>query len=152
MSRTALTRLAFCVALTWGATAGRSEAACTITSTGVSFGAYDVFTVTPTNSTGSVQYDCLPQDNNIRITLSTGSGGSFNPRTLKSGTNQLLYNLYLDAALTTIWGDGTGGSSFYFRKNPPSPAVTVTVYGRIPALQDAATGSYSDAIVTTIDF
>jgi spore coat protein U-like protein len=94
-----------------------------------------------------------PPDRNIRITLSAGSNGTFTPRALTNGSDQLAYNLFDDAALTSIWGDGTGGSNFYFIKNPhPQKPVALTIYGRIPPLQDVATGSYTDSIIVSVDF
>lgn len=152
MNRT-LVRAVLCAAFVLAWNIGRLEAACTISASGVSFGAYDVFSVTSTNSTGSVLYDCAPQDNNIRISLSTGSSGTYALRTLRNGTEQLGYNLFMDAALSQIWGDGTGGSGVYVRKNPPNKTnILVTIYGRIPALQDVRAGGYSDSIVVTVDF
>jgi spore coat protein U-like protein len=142
-----------CVTFLLAANVSRLEAACTISSTGVSFGTYDVFAPAPTDSTGSVVYDCDPSDKNIRITLSTGSSGTFLPRELTNGLDQLAYNLFDNAALTSIWGDGTGGSNFYFIKNPhPQKPVALTIYGRLPPLQDVAAGAYTDSVVVTVDF
>ena len=153
MSTTAAMRALIGAALVVAGGAARLEAACTISSSGVSFGVYDVFSAAPTDSTGSVVYDCDPSDKNIRITLSTGSSGTFLQRELASGSNQLAYNLFDDAALLSIWGDGTGGSNFYFIKNPhPQKPVALTIYGRIPQLQDAAAGTYSDSIIVSVDF
>ena len=142
-----------CVTFLSAANVSRLEAACTISSTGVSFGTYDVFAPAPTDSTGSVVYDCDPADKNIRITLSTGSSGTFLPRELTNGLDQLAYNLFDDAALTSIWGDGTGGSNFYSIKNPhPQKPVALTIYGRLPPLQDVAAGAYTDSVVVMVDF
>jgi spore coat protein U-like protein len=149
----AVARVVLGAALIVAGGAARLEAACTISSTGVSFGVYDVFSAAPTDSTGAVIYDCDPPDRNIRITLSTGSNGTFVPRALTNGSDELAYNLFDDAALTSIWGDGTGGSNFYFIKNPhPQKPVALTIYGRIPPLQDVATGSYTDSIIVSVDF
>jgi len=82
-----------------------------------------------------------------------GSRGAFTTRTLKQGTNALNYNLYTDPALTLIWGDGTGGTNTYTKGNPPNSVdVNVTIYGRVPPLQDARVGAYTDSIVATINF
>lgn len=133
--------------------ATRIEAACSVSSTGVNFGLYDVFAPMPTDSTGSVTYDCDPSDKNIRITLSSGVGGTFVPRSLTNGNDLLAYNLFTDAALTSIWGDGTGGSSYYTRNNPhPKKPTVLTIYARIPPLQDVGTGSYTDTVIVTVDF
>jgi spore coat protein U-like protein len=65
----------------------------------------------------------------------------------------LEYNLYRDAAFSAIWGDGTSGTTTYTIRNPPNNQdVVLTVYGRVPALQDVATGSYADAVIVTINF
>ncbi len=67
-------------------------------------------------------------------------------------SDALNYNLYLDAARTSIWGDGTGGTALFTVAIPSGKAVNVTIFGRIPAGQDVAAGSYSDSIVVTIQF
>lgn len=129
--------------------------ACTVSATGVSFGVYNILTPAPNDSTGSVVLQCSPSDKNIRISLSTGSSGTYAARTLTQGGNQLLYNLYQDAARTAVWGDGTGGTSVLTIANwtgGPNAAQTHTIYGRMPAQQDAAAGTYSDSIVVTVDF
>jgi spore coat protein U-like protein len=85
------------------------------------------------------------------VWLSTGSSGSYAARTLRSGAFELPYNLYLDAARTQVWGDGSAGT-FTDSPNPGNVTRTIPVYGRIPPLQDAAAGTYSDTIVVTFVF
>jgi spore coat protein U-like protein len=141
------------VAMLVVATATRLEAACTVSATGVSFGTYDVFASAPTDSTGSITYDCAPSDKNLQITLSTGNSGTFAQRGLRNGADQLAYNLFRDAALTSVWGDGTGGSGVFFKQNPhPVKPIVLPVYGRIPAMQDVGTGSYVDSVIVTANF
>lgn len=132
--------------------AGRAEAACTISTTAVSFGTYNVYTATADTATGTVTYLCGTADRNIVITLSTGSSGTFTARTMKKGAEALTYNLYRNAALTNIWGDGSGSTSTYTRNNPPNNSLVLTVYGRVPALQDVSAGSYTDTVIATISF
>lgn len=125
-----------------------SEAACTISTTSVNFGTYNVYSATPLDSTGTVTFRCGPPDRNIVITLSRGSSATFNPRTLRMGAEVLNYNLYRNAARTNIWGDGTGGTAVYSDVNPPNNTnVVLTVYARIPAGQDVSGGNYNDTIV-----
>jgi spore coat protein U-like protein len=144
---------AWCAIMAWSS---RAEAApnCTISTTSVSFGSYDVFSSTPTDSTGTVSYRCSGNAPSVLITLNKGSSATFNPRTLKSGANVLTYNLFTDAARTSIWGDGTGSTTFYQKSPPPNNTmVNVTVYGRIPAAQDVgASPSYTDSVTATINF
>jgi spore coat protein U-like protein len=135
------------------AAAGRAEAACTVSTTSANFGTYDVFSPSANASTATITYRCGAADHDILITLSKGSSSTFTPRTLTNGTEVLQYNLYRDAAFSSIWGDGTSGTTTYTIKNPPkSQDVVLTVYGRIPAQQDVAVGSYADALIVTINF
>jgi spore coat protein U-like protein len=141
---------ASCVLL---AVASRAEAACTLSSTSISFGTYDVFQAGPTDSTGTITYRCDKKDHGIRITISAGSGGTFTSRTLRSGVETMGYNLFLNAAFTQVWGDGTGGTTTYYVHNPPNKKdVQVPVYSRIPAGQDVGVGNYSDTVVVTLEY
>ena len=126
---------------------------CTISVTSVAFGNYNVFTTTPDDSTGRITFRCNSSAFNISISLSDGSSSTFNPRTLRKGSEILSYNLYRNAARTTIWGNGTGGTSVYTNTNPPNNSnVNLTVYGRIPAQQDVSAGNYSDTVSAVINF
>ena len=130
-----------------------TEAACTLSATGVAFGNYNVFTGAAVDSTGSVTYNCDNTTHDIVVTLSTGSSGTYTGRTLRSGANQLTYNLYTDAARTLVWGDGTGGTDMYSKHNPQNNRdVSITIYGRIAAGQDAAVGTYTDSVTATVNF
>jgi len=137
--------------------APRSAAAlgsCSFGSTvGVNFGASDVFNTIPTDSTGSLTYTCISVLGTITIDLSRGSAPSYFPRQMRKGAETMSYNLYLDAARISVWGDGTGGTSHYGPVTPPlASPVTVTIYGRIPAGQNVSVGSYTDTITATINF
>ena len=130
-----------------------SGAGCTVTSSGVAFGSYSVFATSPTNTTGTISYSCTLPVNPPLIALDRGSSATFYPRTLTGTYSSLQYNLYLDAACTTVWGDGSSGTSTYQAGAPASGQnYSATVYGRIPARQNAQAGAYSDSIVITISF
>lgn len=137
-----------------GGLAGASyvEAAqCTVSSTGVSFGTYDVFSGSPLDSTGTISFSCNGKED-VEIWLSTGGSGTFSPRRM-SGPDSLDYNLYLDAARTNIWGDGTSGTGEYTQDNvPKNTTISVTIYGKIPAGQDVSAGSYTDTLTLTINW
>ena len=146
---TRMTRIAAAAFLLVLFMTARAEASCTISTTSVAFGTYNVFSATPRDANGTVQINCTPRED-IQVTLSRGSSSSFNPRTLRSGTNLLNYNLFRDAARTQIWGDGTAGTLIVTGNNVRN--TTVTVFGRVPASQDATVGNYSDTIVATVIF
>ena len=151
----ALMRASF-VAAIWllGATSAWAQSpSCTISVTSVAFGNYNVFTTGADDSTGTVTYRCNSTAANISISLSDGSSTTYTPRTLRKGSEILQYNLYRNAARTTIWGNGAGGTSVYTDTNPPNNTnVSVTIYGRIPAQQDVSAGSYSDTVSAVINF
>jgi len=130
---------------------------CNVSTTPVSFGAYDVFSTVPLASTGSVTYRCWnPQNNDKTMTIWLDDGinaPSNNPRQLSNGTSRLDYNLYLDAAHALIWGDPNPN---HYHGIVPAWAwwttATVTVYGLIPAGQDVPAGTYTDTVVVTFQF
>jgi len=135
--------------------AGKAEAACTVTATGVTFGPYDVFVTAPLDSTGTVTVRCdqaPPADVVIAIGPS-GTSGAFIPRQMRtaSSPDRLNYNLFTNAGRSTVWGNGAPGTSTVFLKNVTKnrPVVT-TIYGRIPAGQDVSVGSYTDSLTVTI--
>jgi spore coat protein U-like protein len=132
-----------------------AHAACRVTTTGMNFGAYDVFAAVPRDSTGTVTVACdlnPPTDVTISIGPSLPSGG-FQPRQMRraSGTDRMNYNLYTTASMTTVWGDGSAGTStVLLRKVNKNHPVTTTIYGRIPPGQNVSVGAYSDAVTVTI--
>lgn len=153
----ALVALALCSACVGSCYApARAVVSCIFSTTAVAFGNYNVFTVAPKLSNGSVSYTCsgyLTGSGTVTITLSKGSAPSYNPRFMQSGANHLDYNLYLNAGLTTIWGDGTGGTSIYGPAIATNKTkVTVTIFGQLPAGQDVPKGAYKDTITATLNF
>ncbi|MEP7124646.1 MAG: spore coat U domain-containing protein [Byssovorax sp.] len=156
MASKLLSSLGAALAVTLAVTGARATTSCSFTTVvGVAFGTYDVFSTSPLDSTGSVTVLCTgvgPSDT-IVIDMSRGNASSFGPRQMLRGGTALDYNLFLDAARTTVWGDGTSGTSHYGPTMPPSGVgLTVPIYGRIPARQNAAAGAYSDTLVVTIVF
>ena len=162
---TGLPRLCFAASSCFG------NATVTITAMGVSFGSCDPFlsSLTPGQGTLMVSATCrfaaLPFTVNYSMALSTGSNGSFASRTMKFGANALQYNLYASPQLLTIWGDGTAGTQtvsdqiigtcqnqFFGIGFNCSGSRSDTVYGGIPALQNAVPSSYADSITVTVNF
>ncbi|MCA9547037.1 MAG: spore coat protein U domain-containing protein [Myxococcales bacterium] len=123
--------------------------------TPVSFGAYDPFDGLPTDAAGSVTYSCSGalESDSVAIELSAGGAASFAPRQLTSGANTLNYNLYLDAARLSVWGDG-GGTTVRYEASGTGLNGTheVTIHGRIPAGQNPSAGAYGDGIVVTVAY
>jgi spore coat protein U-like protein len=132
-----------------------AHAACSVSTTGLNFGAYDVFAATPRDTSGTVTVACdrnPPTDVTVSIGPSPTSGG-FNPRQMRhvSPTDRLNYNLYTTPSMATVWGDGSAGTStVLLRKVNKNRPVTTTIYGRIPPGQNVYVGSYVDTVTVTI--
>ena len=134
--------------------AAPARAACTASTVGVNFGAYDPQAAGPDDSTGTVNIRCLIFDSLVdSVALGTGSSGTYFPRRMNGGAFNLAYNLYTTAGRTIVWGNGSGGTQTVV---PPNTTTFIfrdyaaTVYGRIPALQNVGAGTYNDTIVVTV--
>lgn len=128
---------------------------CRISTTPVNFGSYDVFSSYVQDSTGTIAISCNNPEKKpitIRVTLSAGGSGKFNPRQMRaaSGTDRLNYYLFTDPSRTVIWGDGTGGSSSVSSVINKDSSFTSLVYGRILPGQNVGVGNYSDVLTATV--
>jgi spore coat protein U-like protein len=89
------------------------------------------------------------------VALNSGSSGNYVARQMRSGTDFLSYNLYTSAARTSVWGDGTDGTTLVSAAPfllVGSNTVDYTVYGRVPAGQDRAAGIYMDPNIVTVTY
>ena len=140
-------------------------ASCGVETTGVSFGTYDISLATPHDATGNVTVTCsyLPPGGataaSFQASLSSGGSGSYSPRQMASGPARLNYNLFHDAARSSIWGNGlagTGTVSGELRVGPGvgngTRSIQFPLYGRVPAQQIVPMGAYADTIVLTLTF
>ena len=136
----------------------RAATSCRITGVGnVNFGVYDPFAASPNDSgQGSVSVGC---DSNpwttFTVSIGPGSAGVFTPwRTMEHVTTgePMNYNLYTSSARTTIWGDGTQGTSTVSGSSKKNNPRTLQIYGRIPIAQDVRNGNFSDVLVITVNW
>lgn len=125
---------------------------CTIAASGITFPSTSSL-LTQKTAQGSLTVQCTNNDA-YRILLSSGVSGSVTARTLKGVSHgaTIPYQLYTDAAYSTIWGDGTNGTS----TNPGTGtglSTTLSIYGRIQAQTSTpAPDTYQDTINVTIQF
>lgn len=153
---------AFCLTLlsSANATCTGLNCSCSVTASPFAFGDYDPFGLADIDAVGNVSVTCgaLLVGANISYEISLGPGASGDQlnRAMSNGGDALAYNLFTDAARTTIWGDGTGGSntvsfsyalSLIFSRTDDFP-----IYGRLPAGQNVSVGAYSDTLVVTVQF
>jgi spore coat protein U-like protein len=158
-----LKRLSICLVLlaSWGGEL-RAAANCTVAATGPAFGIYDTLNASPTLANGTVSATCTwTGGSSTTVSMvssySTGSSGNYTNRTMLFGSFSLFYNLYYNAAFTSIRGDGTGGSAtgsatLFVSAAQPTATTSAVVYGRIPASQNSPPGNYSDTITFTITY
>ena len=121
----------------------------------VQFGSYDPSDPAPVDSTGDIEVTCDSVATYMsKLGLGLHSGGDFNNRKMTStgGSTPLSYNLYLGAAHTEVWGDGTVGFPGQAGSGSAAEAVHYTIYGRIPGGQNVGVGGYSDSLTVTIEW
>lgn len=135
---------------------GPARAACVINTQSLNFGVYDPTSGTAKDATASLTIDCSANSGagNAIVSLSRGGATSYAARRMASGSKRLTYQIYTNAARSTIWGDGSSGTS----------RITVTglahngghsivnYYGRIAAHTVVAPGYYTDTIIATVTF
>ena len=115
----------------------------------LNFGAYDPLSAVPDDAVGSAVVYCSFSPSQIEFALdSLQNDGT---RRIYSGSNYLTYNIYSDVARTLVIGSGSNGTQTYRRSNPGQISTTY-FYGRIPAGQDVAAGTYTDTVVITVNF
>ncbi|MGZ5493297.1 MAG: Csu type fimbrial protein [Thermoanaerobaculia bacterium] len=99
-----------------------------------------------TTTTGRIQ---CTGNRQFRVQASTGSGGVYSPYRIIAGPIQ--YNVYTNAGMTTIWGDGSAGTGRFTGTNPSGTnTFALTAYARMPAGQDIAPGTYTDTLTVVL--
>lgn len=123
---------------------------CVLTAGSVAFGTYDPLVAndtTPLDQTGTFTIRCV-KGVTADVGLDDGVNGA---RQMSDGGTELLgYELYQDGGRTTAWTASGAGRYSYTAAN--RSATTLTIYGRIPAGQDVAAGSYTDTVVASAEF
>ena len=125
--------------------------ACLVTATPLAFGLYDTAGLA-VNATSSVGVTCTGTTSyTIALGAGAGTGATFASRKMTDGTQMLNYSIYTNNSLTTVWGDGTAGSSVVSGTGTLG-TVLHSVYGKIPAGQAVNAGVYSDAVTVTLTY
>lgn len=118
---------------------------CAVTTSPVSFVNVGLETTT---ANGSVTVTCTNSDG-FTVALDGGDAADISARTLSHDTEtaSFTYQLYTDAGFTTVWGDGTTGST----NAGTGPSDTLIVYGQTTGTPQVA-GTYSDSVQVTVTF
>jgi len=167
--RAALNDLRLAVALASCLACGSVMAvgACTISSSGLAFGAYQPLTfpgklvsvARPSTATVSVVCTGIAAGGAYSIGLGPGSYGSgdrISTRSLNNPVNGgplMEFNVYVDAGYTTVWGNGFIGSALSGSIPAGDSTRTHTAYAKVPAGQNTLkAGSFSDTLTMTITY
>jgi spore coat protein U-like protein len=131
-------------------------ATCSTTATALAFGTYTPGAGALANSS-TISVKCTKNTPyTVALNAGTTAGGTLAQRLMGSGANRLQYNLFTTAALTTIFGDGTGGTGTGAGTGAGvATANSLTVFGQLPdnaTNQAAVPGSYSDTITVTVTY
>jgi spore coat protein U domain-containing protein, fimbrial subunit CupE1/2/3/6 len=129
---------------------------CTIGAFAIAFGAYDPFSATALDQTGTVSINCTKGTSGL-ITLNLGANATGLTRRMQdfpATGNYLTYEIYSDSTRTTVWN--TINTVTLGPSASKNTAMTATAYGRVAAGQDVQAGAagvnYQDTIVATVTF
>lgn len=133
------------------------QSGCTVTTTPLSFGAYDSTDPSPLDATAQIVVACT-QGTGFTVALDKGQSpeASFAAREMTGGTSGdvMTYAIFTDAARSLVWGDGiaAGTQTMGGSGTGLGTGISITAYGRVPALQNIAADSYSDTVQVTVTF
>jgi len=129
---------------------------CTIGAFAIAFGAYDPFSATPLDQTGTVSINCTKGTSGV-ISLNLGANASGSTRRMQdtgATGNYLTYEIYDNSTRTTVWN--TTNTVTLGPSASKNTALTATAYGRVTVGQDPQAGgggvNYQDTIVATVTF
>ncbi|MFN3944106.1 MAG: spore coat U domain-containing protein [Allosphingosinicella sp.] len=126
---------------------------CTITTSAVSFGSVNTLSGSNVDGTGGITVTCTNGTSwSASAGAGSGTGATLASRRMTSGSNLLNYNLFTDAARTSIWGNGTS-STVALTGTGSGTAQNLTIYGRVASGQTSApAGSYADTVSVTVSY
>ena len=135
---------------------GASDCSITVLPT-LSFPAYDVFVGPPTVTSGIARIRCTGSGSLPSFVVGMGqsaTSGSISGRQMAQqgagNTGRLNYNIYKDGGYSSLWGDGTGGTTPLV-VTVSGATTQVPIYGKIDPGQDAPVGNYKDTVVMSVD-
>ncbi len=102
----------------------------------------------PKDASSSITVRCTA-DTNYTVSLGGGQSGDTANRILRNGTETLSYGLFRDPGRSAPWGDTAGTRAAGYGTGTDN---VFTVYGRIPAGQNAYVGVYTDNVVVTVNY
>lgn len=134
-------------------------ASCTINAATLDFGsnAGTALVAANVNSSTTVSVTCT-NGSPYAIGMDNGANASGSQRRMKTGTNFLNYNLYVDSARANAWTTAASNTTCTTANSCAlgtgnGSAQTVSIYGRVPSIGTAPpAGSYTDTVTMTITY
>ena len=127
---------------------------CSITANNINFGTLTSL-ATLQNMSGSLGVTCnSAAPYTIAMNAGSTTGNTIAARKMSlngAGAGVVKYQLYRDGYGTTLWGDGTAGSSTYVGSGTGS-LQAIPVYAQMPAQATPAVGTYKDTVTATITY
>ncbi|WP_158218875.1 Csu type fimbrial protein [Roseateles aquatilis] len=131
------------------------SSACNVSGSTLSFGgAINPIGAVPVDATSTLTIECTATTAfSVALNAGQNAGGAanFSTRQMKNGAYALGYQLYVDVNRTSIWGDGTAGSTVY-SSTGTGGVLSVTIYGRLPSLTGTVPGTYLDTVTVTVTY
>ena len=125
------------------------QPSCTVSGATLDFGTYTSGQTGALTGFTQIAYSACPAGQ-LRFQLDGGTNGTTTARKLANGSGGLLnYAIFRDSARTQNFGQGTDARLLTLSA---AGSGNVSVYGRIPADQAVAAGTYTDTVVITLDF
>lgn len=132
---------------------------CSLSSSALTFPAYDPSSTSPTDGLGTVVVTCInnqpisvPSATRVQLRIGASANGTVTDRKMASNGDSLQYGICSDPGFNANWDNGlyapsksTGEMTLNVPKN-----VTFTLYGRIPPQQNIRAGFYSDSLLLTV--
>ncbi len=126
---------------------------CLISVTNIDFGQVGLIN-NPVNSTGTINTTCtVNAPYSISLSAGQGAGATVSARkmTRSGGGDVLAYALYTSAARTSLWGDGTNGTST-LSSTGTGATQSNTIYASVLAPASVPPGTYVDTVIATITY
>ena len=124
------------------------QTSCSLTGGTLSFGTYTSGQTGNLDTDGQIAFANCPTGNLV-FELDGGGSGSITARRMRSGSNELGYQLYRNSNRTAQFGTG---SNAYTEIRLVAGGGTIPVYGRITGGQTVPAGSYTDTVNVTLTF
>ena len=155
--RTLFLTMLWCVLC--GYAVGAAAQTCSASSSPVTFGTYDPLSALVNDSAGAISVSCTASVGAVvsyTIKLNGGSSGTISARKMSAGASNLFYQLYTNISRSTVWGDGTAGSSSVADSllgiGVSAVVKPYTVFGRIGASQNVSSGVYADSVTVLVEY